>query len=392
MRPSARTLVVAAMLAGCHVFDESLLDRQDGSVDADPDDPDATGDVDAAPPQNDAGPGCALRRPPERPPGMDTEDDGQAFYALREIELDQSDEWVVSGYDLDGICTTPPDLNVECVPPARSGQPEIDGEGGTDNVFGHQVIPLVLLGYPQLSQDTMYTQTRGINALLVRIAGWNGEANDPRVDVTIAQSVYGTQSNAAGDGPAVELPPGDVPLDEGGYPDVPEPRWDGSDYWFARDDLFLDGDMDRPRIRDDNAYLRDGVLVVQLPDRFPISFTGVTIGTVFRLTDAVFTMQLAPDLTHVERGILAGRWAILDMLDTAPTASICPGTDDYSQFARVLDLAADIRSTPGTGGPRVLCDALSVGIRFNDGVRAKLGGLHTPYPLPTPCEAPDGGT
>ncbi len=386
-------VVIGAWLAGCHVFDASLLDRADAAVDADADaelDADTgpimtDGDMDAMPPA------CPLRLPPPRPAIEDGEDTQETFFAMRGIDLDQGAEWTVVGYDLDGLCSIGEAPIVECLPPARSGMPEIDGEGGIDNVFAHQAVPLVLLGYPELETDAQYAQSRGLGVILIRLRGWNGEATDARVDATMALSSLGVQADDSGEMPR-EVPQQDagVDRDDAGYIDLPPPLWDGRDFWFARTDNFLDGDLERPRIRDDTAYMVDRTLVMRLPDRFPITFNGLRNGNILRLTDAVFTARFSEDYARVEEAMLAGRWAILDILESVPLAGVCPGTDNYAQFVRVLDLTADIRSAPGSGGPRVLCDALSVGIRFTEGVRGRFGGLFPPETLISRC-ATDAG-
>ena len=51
---------------------------------------------------------------------------------------------------------------------------------------------------------------------------------------------------------------------------------------------------------------------------------------------------------------------------------------------------ADVRGTPGTGGPGAICDAISVGLQFT-GYPGKLGGLVSAQPATSQCPT-DAGT
>src|SRR5690349_9020549 len=93
---TAGLAVLAALVGGCHAFDESLLrrdaGRDGGAIDA---------GVDAA---GDAGPSCRPRLPPARPGGDDV-DGAERVYLLRDAVLVQGEDWRSTGFDLDGKCT-----------------------------------------------------------------------------------------------------------------------------------------------------------------------------------------------------------------------------------------------------------------------------------------------
>jgi hypothetical protein len=366
--------LLSLVLISCKAFDETLLEPRD------------------------AGPGCDLKRPPLRPEGADDPGDGTTFvYAIRGITLDQNEgRWRTIGYDLDGICSEPrgdpPEVRVECRAPSPSAPPAEDGERGTDNALGAEVLPLFLIGMPDLPEVTQADQSKGVGVALITITGWNGEDDDPQVQVVFAQSAFGTT-----------VPPERV--DSFGYDLVdrtlfvngepwPAPEWAGEDHWYARSDNFLEGDIDRPRISDDNAYVTGGTLVMRLPDRFPLTFSGQLLTTTFLLSDAYFTVDISPDRQSVDRAIMAGRFATLDILETIRGAGVCPGSDDYDSLSRLLDLAADIRTVPGTGGPGAVCDALSVGFLYESGVAATIEGVADPLTPADLCAdggMPDGG-
>ncbi len=377
-----------ALTWGCHVFDASLLTKGDADASTIDAEPDADPSYDAGTIE-DATPSCTPNRPPPRGAmdgGAQSGLEEEVFFAIRAIDIDQGEAWAQTGYDIDGLCSEGETPQTECLPPVRSGEKELDGPGGIDNVFGHRVIPLFTIVYPAIEPATRLAETNGVGVFVLWLRGWNGGPDDELVDAILTQSVFGIRANEEGTEPEEYPPDGGVQYDDAGDPIVPLPRWDGRDYWWVRDDAFLAGDAERPRIRDDQAYVSNGVLVMRLPDRFPMVLTGVNMGVVFKLTDAVLTARLSADAQRLDEVLLAGRWSILDILETAPTAGVCPGTDVYTQYRRVFDLTADLRAMPNTGGPGVTCDAISVGMRFEEGVRARLGGIYPAGELPRPCD------
>jgi len=388
-------LAVACCVAttpGCRFFDESLL----STVDAGPADahvPDAPQPGDAGPSADaDAGPPCDLAHPPPRPPGADDGDDaGELVFVLHHFDFDQADDrWRAIGWDLDGLCSDPPEPVVECLAPA-SDVPEIDGERGIDNAVGHNLFDLLIAGFPGL-RDDLRTQEWGHGAIVLRIRGWNGLDDDPRVDVTFTQSIVGTPPLPDGGPPDIsgyELRSGDFPT---------HPNWDGNDWFWVRNSTFIGRDTEQPRIRMDNAYVADRTLVLDLPDRVPITFHGTTRSIAVYLTDAVVAGRIAGDLSGFESVTVGGRWPVSDMLGTLPQAGVCVGSTMYRAMEALTDLAADIRAVPDTGGDGVVCNAVSVGLGAQ-GTAGRIAGLvDTHDELVNGCElmmmdasVPDGG-
>jgi hypothetical protein len=361
---SVHATLLALAAIGCEAFDASLI--QD---------------------EADAGPGCDLQRPPPRPRGADGDDGVEYFFALRDLTIDQTmDRWTTIGYDLDGRCSYGESPDVECLPPSAAAPPETDGEGGLDNVLGHQLVPLFLVAIPGLAGELREYQTRGIGVTLVTIRGWNGEDDDARVEAIIAQSAFGTPvvpkridswSQTSG---TLQVNGEDWPL----------PEWDGTDHWWAGDENYLLGDPEQPLSVDTNAYVADRTLVMRIVDRFPIRFSGDVRETQFLLTDATFTLTFTPE-NEVDFAVLAGRFGITDLLSTLPTSGACPGSMDYNSVELLTRLAADVMSVPGSGGPGVTCTALSVGMRYDSGSRATFGGVVEGFEPVGLCSMMDGG-
>lgn len=360
--------VTGLVVAGCDVYDASLVEEG------------------VSP-----GPACDLHEPPPRPEGTDDgEDAGEVVFALKDVTLDQGgDQWRDIGFDLDGLCSVPPDPQVECDPPHPTVSPETDGNGGIDNAFGHQLYPLVAVTLPTLQEDARASEELGLGAIMVRVRGWNGRPNDPRVDAMIAISVFGASGDGSGSAPEVTFgADGSPQLPDGSEP--APPAWEGDDWFWVRPENFVEGNLDRPVLRDDNAYVADNQLVAVLPERTDILFQATEQAVLVRLTESIAYADLTD--RSVMPSQVAGRWAILDILQTAERVGICPGTGQYDIISTQLDRSADIRSQAGTGGAGVDCDALSIGVTFV-GYPANIGGIGPESTVPNACEAmpPSGG-
>lgn len=345
-----------ASIAGCRVYDPALVQND----------------------TPDAGP-CDSRQPPPRPTVADG-DGPEVSFGMRMVVMAQGDDWPRYGYDIDGLCTSAPQFDGECVPPGGVRAPA-DGAQGVDNVFGDEFFPLVALTTPDLESSSRNAQERGQGLPIVRVRGWNGTDDDPRIDIAVMQAVFGAPGGDEEEPPA---PPADPPSSR--------PVWDGRDWFWVRDDAFLMADLERPLIRDDNAYVAGGVFVARLPDRVDIVFPADAYGVLVRITGASVTGRLSEDGLTMEDVIVSGRWAITDLLSTARNIGICDGSRDYELLEAQLDRIADVRSTVGSGGPGVECNAISIGVGFT-GTRMRVAGTASGPALADLCTTPlaDGG-
>ncbi len=314
------------------------------------------------------GGGCNSRRPPARPTSADDESVAPKIFVLRDIVIDQSPTlWETMGYDLDGVCSKPPEHPVECMA-AGASQPELDGEEGIDNAFGHVVVPILKVADSDLQEGARRSQREGRSAIVVHVSNYNGLPSDPSVRVWLGQAREAI--------PAGATEPG-------------IPAWDGQDSFYVVDSAFRNGDLNEPNIDDDNAYVADNRLVMRLPDRAPFPFQTSNGTVVLTLTDAFLTGTIETDgsLTDV---ILAGRWSIQDILAAVELVGMCPADVTYGLIENLLNNNADIRSTPGTGGPGAICNAISIGLGFT-GFPGLFGGLTTTEAVVNPCSSGGAG-
>ncbi|MFW5876305.1 MAG: hypothetical protein ACOCXM_06175 [Myxococcota bacterium] len=387
------------LLAGCQVFDESLL----------PPKPKEMGDA-----------GVCGKRPPDRLELQDGPSVPPVLFALRDVELEQSGDSTGIGYDLDGYCTEGTGDQGECAPPAfvgdaAPGEPlplPRDGVDGIDNIFGEDLYPSVDLAL-QISDDPAIEAIYGADGearsfqgvahenhlsgrgtLLVLLEDWNGTPNDPRVRMSTLQAAAGTPCvDDNGTPPPVEFDDeGNLLSSVDGTP-APPPSWDGNDCWWARNDAFVaDNPQNDARILDDRAYVSDGTVVQSLPEGREILFFAGPVGSRVVLTDGLATAELRDD-DSIRNVVVAGRWSIADLFDTGPHIGICEGASVEDTLANLLDEVADVRRSPGPSDLSTACNAVSIGVRFDRGVGGHLvrdgeglAEVGPSPPLPNPCD------
>ncbi len=373
-------------LLACDVFDPSLYMMASDGGDAAVDAPLEGGTEDCGP----------RRFPSERPGGDDGDDVGEVVFVLKDIVFNQlGGRWKRIGFDLDGLCTTMDAPRGECTPQ----EPIVDGEGGIDNAFAGRLFVTINAAFQgKLEQTAQSFQNLGVGALALIVRGWNGTDTDPLVDVVVAQTVFGTTAGAVmqpGFDPALvqivpEMDGQPAHLALGSTP-LPPPVWDGTDVFFVRNDAFVDGDVAQPIVRDEQAYVVDGRLVVKIPDRITLAFSGGDQGVLIRVRGTVSQIQMPMDPAALDAQVdatISGRWAVSDIIQSATALGICEGTPTYDLALDTIRNAADVLSRPG-GDASQPCDAVSFGFLLT-GWRGAIGGTVEPPPLPNLC-LPEGG-
>jgi len=328
-------VLLVVVSAGCSVYDPDLLD----------------------------GPTCALRSIPAAPAAAGG-DGEEVVFALRDVVFDQNDgRWSTIGYDLDGLCSLDAESPRECTVPDGRSQPELDADGGLDNVFGHQVSPLLSLVNPDFEARTRTRMDQGDGALLLRLTGWDGRDDDGTVVAELSHTVLGTP--VQGDGGIPDLP------DAG---NLPEPRWEGEDAFWSRDDDFLLADPEQPSILDDHADVASRQLVMSLPERAPLTFDDGERSVTVRMTHAKLVARISADGESLDPVTIVGRWAVDELLDAVQATGLCVDMPQYDVAVTLLDRVADLRSDAATAGRDLPCDAVSVGLAFT-GTRAHWAGI-----------------
>jgi hypothetical protein len=293
--------------------------------------------------------------------------------AFQGFLLPQGEQWRMIGLDLDGVTTTRPELAQSCAPnPSAPGAAE-DGDDGRDNRFGSDILPVLLVGAPEWTNEVADSEVRGLGALLVRIRGYNGRGDDPAVSVALMHGVLGTPGLPGVLPPEIAVPPDGLSVFALDAP--PPPRWDGGDFFWVDERDFFDADGERPRWADPNAYVAHGVIVAQIAT-LPLRLPGRESEASLPMIEALVLIELPEDPSAAVAATIAGR---LPVTETAAALLACSGA---VELERHLDLAADIHAAAGRD-PETRCDAVSAGIRVSGGI-AGWGGI-APRAAPVEC-------
>jgi hypothetical protein len=352
----------------------------------------------------------------DRPPPKGDKDVGPITLAVRTMRLGSLNEqqaldpnaWQDIGFDIDGVCTASETCDVAGseLPPqsCKAGASALprDGRHCRDNTFGRLEHAAALV--PELSKKYGLSDDAFNCALcvghynfLIKITGYNGEADDDRLRVDLYPS------------PGLEKP----------FPwDCTQPDWRQKPCftpdmpWTIQEDVLTEKrpgpDLPSSKLFDDNAYVREGYLVTHLPGDtlfwFP-GYAGVVVAYPLRIQQGVVAGKLVrgPDgVYRIDDGMVAGRTKGEDLVKAFRLIGLCETTDsNYSIMTDFISANVDV-ITDGRSDPNVPCDGMSLGIAFT-ALQAKAGRLETVEPLvecvqpktklnPGPDGGADGGT
>lgn len=357
--------------------------------------------------------GCKDHRAPtgsDRPAAGATNEIAPFYLAIDQLWLGETapgsyptgaEAWQFFGLNLDGVCTNSPNCPsapknvVSCR--AGIGTPP-DGVGCRDNMFA-RLEPVAAdqpsLGGPfGISENAFNCELhRGSFSILIKVSGYNGEANDDQVRLDFYMS------------------PG---VDRVQAWECPDAGWENRAPWLASFPWKVNaamlsgqppgtGQLANSTLNDPDAFVKSGYLVGDLPDGAEMRFIGdnaVAAGFSLKFFKGLFVARpvLGNDgLWAAEDGLLAGRVKQGDMLSAFNQIGFCVGgalpgggtiaAGDTNLLVDYLRVNMDIMST-GEVNADTDCDAMSVGIGFT-ARQATPGAAVAVSPL-TDC--PNGGT
>jgi hypothetical protein len=266
--------------------------------------------------------------------------------------------YMVLGYDLDHTCTGG-GQGASCKLPPWQTTAVTDGPGGRDNsvnqvfflatsAFGAMVADKVDAGQHStlLSFDSNVDAQSGSTTVVLRIRGYNGEADDPKVTLDMFSGTL-------------------WPDRTGG----PKPTW-SHDRWHATSPWLKDGalDNDSPRFSDNDAYVHGGVLVAHLDsllvgNAFAPAGTWRKVLITGRLSRA--TPEVDDDAFELHDVALTGRWPIGELLsfvarsqDPSTGALECTGRPFYEATRPIYCQNVDLSALRDDGS--AACDAISI--------------------------------
>lgn len=337
---------------------------------------------------------CSIRHPPERPDVPDSEVRGSLTFAVDAIRIDDAENADAAirpgfGFDLDQTCTCPEPET--CVVPI--GEKRCDRDGGVDNALG-RLFSFLGSVYPgSFGPDFATNKIRkGAYSALITLAGWNREANDPKVVM------------------AVFLSAGFIGNIDGGKE---QPKLDGTDVWTVDPTSVEAGDSklgtdcnERPNDcfpihYSSDAWVRDGVLYAKINAPFAI---GTSAGRILLdFDDVQFVGRVLPSgQSYRLEGEFFGRWPVSRALTALSNVEVsdtplCNQPAFYNAAKTEVCRAADLAKTRAGDGTGQQCGALSAVFSVT-GVPAIAGPIvaSTGSPLPCPpkeddCSNFDGG-
>jgi len=138
-------LCASSVAGGCGV-DRAPEASRDAGTDAGASGHDGSGD------DGDSGPSCTLEPPPRPTGAVSKPTPGSHDYAIRQLFLGDTDRkgnpspgaWQSFGYDLDHKLTTVSSTDVCALTPGTSAQVQVDGDCGTDNSWGANLLPILI--------------------------------------------------------------------------------------------------------------------------------------------------------------------------------------------------------------------------------------------------------
>jgi len=321
-----------------------------------------------------AGDLCPHAQPPVVPAdASDGPDLPPAWFAMTTLEgLPRADGRPV-GFDLDGRCTGFP-LATAFDASAPCGKAVIDDLGGVDNAAA-RMFGALPVGYGKTVFDGFQSNAKsGGRTLLIYLAKYDGQPNDPLVEARIVPS-EALQSTSCDGGPLVEA----------------GTRAEGCDTWsYAQGALTpFDGGATPPVVH--QGFVVDGRLVLGTRSSidldlvigqglFPLPLSGAIL--VARLGEKAGPNGAA---LRTLSGTIAGRVSSASLLSAV---SRNPSLCNPAQLEAFKDVVCEHRDMPSSLGddPSRICTHVSVGLSFQS-IQAKIGGAVPPAaPLPL-CDA-----
>jgi hypothetical protein len=337
-------------------------------------------------------PSSACQHPPPAPTGTTSMPTTLAHnYAIHQMFLGDTDRsgvtsanaWQTFGYDLDGKITTASSTDVCTLLAGSSKQVQVDGNGGIDNSWGANIMPIMTTLDSTVSQQTNQSLQAGAWTQMTYVVGFDDSAGN----TTSAFGLTGVELSGAA------------------YPGAPS--WDPSTVWPVAPE-YINGctptggcptgtnPITSAQITFPMAFQSGGTFVSGTPIAmsFPIGIGGQSL--VLNIQSAILTFEpQAPGA--VTNGVVAGVVATQDIINALQqvagriSTSLCTGSA-FQSIATQIEQTSDIQLSGSiiSNTPGAACNAISIGLGFNATEIAAPSVIAPPAPaMPNPCG--DGG-
>ena len=387
-------LALAAFAPACRVYDDSLRDPKPGVGSGGSGGTGASGGSGGAGLAPGVGFGFWSEMRPDgcfsagvptadmRPPAGDAGDVGVIYLAIHKLRLGGQDPkgvasptaWQDLGFDLDGVCTdsgSQGNATDACSmvedQSCKSSTSKIppDGNNCRDNTFGRfegDVSHTDEIAKYRLNDDLFNCALCvGYFTFLIKISGYNGTPNDDRVRVDLYPSP-GLQKPYGLDCMGTSWKSGDLC-----WIDDPANRWKVDPDAFAG--AMTGADLPDAKLADANAYVRDGYIVMQLPDPALLWFPtqpGVPVNSfpiIVHRGVVAAKVQKDGGAWSLSDGTIAGSSREKEVVNAFRQVGFCDADPLYSVMTSQVHGALDILQS-GKNDTSASCDSLSIGVGF----------------------------
>ena len=351
-------LVLAALAASGILCAAACSDTVDAPVT-----PDQTGNV---PPKAGA----------DKPPPADAQAKTLAVSKLflgstnRDGSPNTASGWKKYGFNLDGKISTEASKDL-CKPREGANPANIypDGDGGIDNSFGRNILPVVRAAAPDAESSVNDSLKEGSFTLLLHINKLCPEAEYNPLDARL----YG--------GASLQMPP----------------KFDGTDEWPVIAELLENpADITSSKVKFPQSYLIENTWVsgTNAPINLSLNVAGFSLN--LTIGNAVLAMKLSDDHKSATEGTIAGVLETdvltkeLRKVVAAFDESFCEENATVDSILTQIEQASDIMKD-GSQDPNSVCDGISIGLGF-EMKEVKLGTVAPPAEFEDPCAAGMGGS
>jgi hypothetical protein len=320
-------------------------------------------------------PPVVLSHPPADPGGPSPASDDVAVFAIRHLwvgDLDpatgqlSAEAWITLGFDIDGKVTSKCSTDVCQLAPGASRTTQIDGQGGIDNSFGENIMPIIdtfqLSSAPPGGAQFQDSISAGRVTNLIAVRGLSsGSTVSP-----VAASVF------------VAAPLGETP------------SWSAADVWPLDPSSLHDADAGAPLLEFAQSFVTGGVFVAEPPSgggEIALGYSGPSLFIV-PVRHVQIAMTLSADGMSATSGTISAVIPVDRLVEAARpllggvSTSLC-SSSAFNSISQQLEQAADIL-LDGTNDPSQPCDGVSIGLGF-DAVRVQAGPVADMLPQPDPC-------
>ncbi|MBI4951018.1 MAG: hypothetical protein HY908_03225 [Myxococcales bacterium] len=321
-------------------------------------------------------------QPGKQPPAVSsTAVDGDGLgitFAVDQLFLGDTDRngsplttaWRQFGYNLDQIISDGTGA-YECKPFGGAAPSTVhqDGDQGTDNSFGKNILPIILGLSPTASSEINASIQEGKFTIMLDIA----DIGDKPDYKNLLTNLYG-----GGDLGAV-------------------PLWDGSDAWPVYQELLVNpNDITQgSKVKFTSSYVSGGTWVSGTPGTLDLTIAVAGYQLTLSINKAVISMDVPSDLSEATNGVIAGVLNTEDLIDQLRSiagsfsTSLCQGTT-FDSLADQLRATSDIMDD-GSQNTASTCNGISIGLGFT-AKPVTLGAVLPPaQPGTDPCNAGGGG-